>query len=67
MDNSSSDGITFVNSCRIIEALIYGPNPRVIIEKFLKPPPLKRSNNPKNTLFPKYALMDSKFIPGTGM
>ncbi len=38
---ASSCGMAFVSSCIIIEALMYGPIPAIIIEKLARAPPDK--------------------------
>ncbi len=56
-----------VESCIMIEAVINGPIPSIMMERLEKPPPEKRLSSPKNS-FPEKKLCNLEAsTPGTGM
>ena len=66
----SSDGITTVSSCSMIDAVMYGMIPSAKIAKRWSEPPEKRLRKPRTFEPPKFSEMfstASMLMPGAGM
>ena len=56
-----------VKSCMMIEEVIYGPTPNMMIERLDKPPPEKIFKMPKNWLFDRNCESLTGSMPGIGI
>src|SRR3989344_7569237 len=62
-----SEGTMMVRSCMMIELVMYGPTPSIIMERLESPPPEKIFNIQKNWLPARNLLSSTASIPGIGI
>src|SRR3989338_9152533 len=60
-------GTIMVRSCIMIEPVIYGPTPSMIMERFESPPPENIFRMPKNWLLERKRLSARVSMPGIGI